>query len=230
MKTKKAALVLYLIAVFVAIIATIMGNDVLLLISKPVVIPAIFFYYLSIKKQIISWLFALVLLLNFIGDSMVLLEFENQTELIMIPYLLSYIILLKFAIEDVRIMKFNSMALCLSLFVFCFLMYIMIALIQLFKDTNPDLVIPVILYGIILAAYGSITVYCYYMKNNSVTFFMIMVALLSIVSDVFYIMFSLIFHFKGFNYFEFAVQLVSYFFIVKYFVLRDNNPLTIKVI
>lgn len=230
MKTKKAALVLYLIAVFVAIIATIMGNDVLLLISKPVVIPAIFFYYLSIKKQKISWLFALVLLLNFIGDSMVLLEFENQTELIMIPYLLSYIILLKFAIEDVRIMKFNSMALCLSLFVFSFLMYIMIALIQLFKDTNPDLVIPVILYGIILATYGSITVYCYYMKNNSVTFFMIMVALLSIVSDVFYIMFSLIFHFKGFNYFEFAVQLVSYFFIVKYFVLRDNNPLTIKVI
>jgi hypothetical protein len=224
MRTRKVALGLYITASFIAVLATMLGNDVLLILSKPVVIPAILFYYLAIKRQQpVSILFLAVLILNFIGDSIVLLELDDQTTIIMIPYFIAYVILLKFAIEDVRKLKFYTSGLLLSAFVFFFLMYIMYALIQLFIDTNRELVIPVIIYGIVLSVFGSVAAYCFYIKNSTFTFYLLMAALLSIVSDVFYMVFSFIFHFQAFNYFEFAVQMISYFFIVKYFVLRKNS-------
>jgi hypothetical protein len=223
MKTREVALTLYFIASIVTVIATVFDNEVLMLLSKPAVIPAILFYYLSIKRdQPVDIYFIMVLVLNFIGDTIALLKIDNETMFLMIPFFLSYLLLLKFAIEDVRKMKFNLTGLILSIFLFCFLMYIMYSLIELFVDTNKELVIPVIVYGSVLGAFASIAVYCFYMKNSTFTFYLLMTALLSIVSDVFYIMFSLIFHFPSFNYFELTVQLFSYFFIVRYFVLRKN--------
>jgi hypothetical protein len=222
MKTKKAALILYVISCLTAIIASFLDIDLLILVSRPTVVPAIFFYYLSIKRKKVDLLFALVLVLNFIGDVIILLEFENSTLILMVPYFLSYLALLKFAIEDTRKIKFNKSGLGLSVFVFSGLMCLMYALIQMFIDAKEGLVIPVIIYGIVLAAFCSLTAYCFYSKNATFTFYMLMTALASVFSDVFYVMFSLIFHFPSFYYFEFAMQLASYFFMVKYFVLRKK--------
>jgi len=223
MRTSKVALMLYMVCSILAVTATIIGNETVVLLSKPAVIPAIFFYYLSVKrKRKVDLYFILVLALSFAGDTIALLKLENETEILMIPFFLSYVLLLKFAIEDVRKMKFNISGVLLSVFVFLFLMYILYSLIELFSDMYADLVVPVIIYGIVLGTFVSIAVYCFYSKNSSFTFYLAMAALLSVVSDVFYIMFSLIFHFPSFNYFELTVQLFSYFFIVKYFVLRKN--------
>jgi len=223
MRTSKVALTLYIVCSILAVVATIIGNETIVLLSKPAVIPAIFFYYLSVKrKRKVDLYFILVLALSFAGDTIALLKLENETEILMIPFFLSYVLLLKFAIEDVRKMKFNISGVLLSVFVFLFLMYILYSLIELFSDMYADLVVPVIIYGVVLGTFVSIAVYCFYSKNSSFTFYLAMAALLSVVSDVFYIMFSLIFHFPSFNYFELTVQLFSYFFIVKYFVLRKN--------
>ena len=223
MRTSKVALMLYMVCSILAVTATIIGNETVVLLSKPAVIPAIFFYYLSVKrKRKVDLYFILVLALSFAGDTIALLKLENETEILMIPFFLSYVLLLKFAIEDVRKMKFNISGVLLSVFVFLFLMYILYSLIELFSDTYADLVVPVIIYGVVLGIFVSTAVYCFYSKNSSFTFYLAMAALLSVVSDVFYIMFSLIFHFPSFNYFELTVQLFSYFFIVKYFVLRKN--------
>ena len=223
MRTSKVALTLYIVCSILAVVATIIGNETIVLLSKPAVIPAIFFYYLSVKrKRKVDLYFIMVLALSFAGDTIALLKLENETEILMIPFFLSYVLLLKFAIEDVRKMKFNISGVLLSVFVFLFLMYILYSLIELFSDMYGDLVVPVIIYGVVLGTFVSIAVYCFYSKNSSFTFYLAMAALLSVVSDVFYIMFSLIFHFPSFNYFELTVQLFSYFFIVKYFVLRKN--------
>jgi len=223
MRTSKVALTLYIVCSILAVVATIIGNETIVLLSKPAVIPAIFFYYLSVKrKRKVDLYFIMVLALSFAGDTIALLKLENETEILMIPFFLSYVLLLKFAIEDVRKMKFNISGVLLSVFVFLFLMYILYSLIELFSDMYADLVVPVIIYGVVLGTFVSIAVYCFYSKNSSFTFYLAMAALLSVVSDVFYIMFSLIFHFPSFNYFELTVQLFSYFFIVKYFVLRKN--------
>jgi uncharacterized membrane protein YhhN len=222
MKTWKVALGLYITASVLAIVATIFDCDTLKLLSIPAVIPAIFFYYLSVKRhQRLDPYIVSILALNFIGDTIVLLEVK-ETEIIMIPYFFSHLLMLRFAIIDVRKIRFNKNGMLLALGIFAFLMYLMYELITLFVDGNPDLFIPVIVYGLVLGSFVSLAGYCYYAKNSTVAFYMAIAALMGVVSDVFYIVFSLIVHFPGFNYFEFSVQMFSYFFIVKYCVLRKN--------
>ena len=221
MKTKKVTLILYIIACVFTVVATMLDDEVMIILSKPVVIPAIFFYYLSEKKlRPVDGLFIILLVLNFIGDTIALMKIENETMYIMVPFFLSYLILLKFTIDDARAISFNLKGIFVSLIVGSFLMYIMYSLIELIIDTNPELIVPVIIYGIILGSFVSIAVYCFYTKNSISTYYLLMAALMSVVSDVFYIVFSLILHFPGFSYFELTVQLFSYFFIVKYFVSR----------
>lgn len=222
MRTWKVALGLYFIASLLATLAAIFDCDTLKLLSIPTVIPAIFFYYFSVKRQQQRDRYLLaILLLNFIGDTIVLLE-VRQTEIIMIPYFISNMLLLRFAILDVQKIRFNKQGLLLSVGIFTFLMYTMYELIALFIDSNRELLYPVVVYGLVLGLFGTLAGYCYYAKNSTTSFYMAIAALMCVVSDVFYIMFSLIFHFPSFNYFEFSVQMFSYFFIVKYAILRKN--------
>lgn len=218
MKTKKIALSVYVIVTIFSVIGKVLNNELLMLLSIPAVIPAIFFYYVSAKKQHgINPYLVLILTLNFVGDTLVLLGIED-TKIIMVPYFISYVLLFRFALFDLKKLRFEKMGMLLSIFIFSFLMYIMYALIQLFVDTNQELVIPVIVYGIVLGSLASFAAYSYYIQNSMASFYLAIAVLVSIVSDVFYIMFSLIFHFPSFNYFEFSVQMISYFFIVRFFV------------
>lgn len=223
MKTEKAALTLYVTASLLAIIATMFEFELLILITRPIVVPSILFYYLSIKEGKANPLFVSVLLLNFIGDTIILLDLENSTLIIMVPYFLSYLLMIKFAIRDVLKIRFNRNGLVLGGVVFGFLMYLLCVLVQLFMDVSEELVIPVIVYGVMLAGYLSMATYCYYSKSSMTMLFLLLTALSGSLSDIFYVLFTLIFHFPGFYYFEFAIQLVSYFFMVKYFVLRESR-------
>lgn len=229
MKTETAALILYLTASLTAVIATMFEFELLILISRPIVVPAILFYYLSIKEGKANPLFVSVLLLNFIGETIILLEIENSTLIIMVPYFLSYLLMIKFAIADVLKIRFNRKGLIIGIVVFGFLMYLLYVLVQLFMDTSEELVIPVIVYGIMLSVYLCMATYCYYSNSSMTMLFLLLTALAGSLSDIFYVLFTLIFHFPGFYYFEFAIQLVSYFFMVKYFVLRENRQSVLVV-
>jgi uncharacterized membrane protein YhhN len=207
----------------VAVLATIINNDLMILLAKPAVIPAILYYYLASKTSKVNWLFISVLVLNFIGDTIVLLQIENQTLIIMIPYFIAYLILFYFSIQDVRKMKFVKSGIMIATLIFCFLMYILYELIQMFADTNPELVIPVVIYGIVLAVFGCLAVYCYYSNIAAFTFYLLMFVITSIVSDVFYMLFHFLFQIPLLNYIEFMLQLVSYYFVVKYFISRRKQ-------
>lgn len=221
MKTETAALILYLTASVTAVIATMFELELLILLSRPIVVPSILYYYLSIKEGKVNPFFVSVLLLNFIGDTIILLEIENSTLIIMVPYFLSYLLMIKFAIADMLRISFNRNGLVIGSVVFGFLMYLLYVLVQLFIDASEELVIPVIIYGVILAGYLFMATYCYFSKSSMTMLFLLLTALAGSLSDIFYVLFTLIFHFPGFYYFGFVIQFVSYFFMVKYFVLRE---------
>ena len=112
MRTKQIALILYVMCCLLAIFAAITDNDMLMLLSKPAIIPAILYYYLTSKTTKVNWILFSVLMLNFIGDTIVLLkpayntnyknivllEIKNQTLIIMIPYFFSYLLLFCFVL------------------------------------------------------------------------------------------------------------------------------------
>lgn len=219
-RTKQVALGLYVLCSLLAVIATIVDDDLMILLVKPAVIPSLLYYYLTTKTGKTNGWFVAVLLLNFIGDTIVLLEIKDQTLIIMIPYFISYLIMLGLVGHDLRKMKFVTSGLVIVSLIFVFLMYVLYQLVQMFADTNPELVVPVIAYGIVLALLGVIGAYNYYCKVAAYTFYLVMYLIASIVSDVFYMLFHFLFEIQLLNYFEFALQLVSYYFVVKYFVSR----------
>lgn len=223
LRTKQVALGLYVFCSVLAVIATIINDDLMILLAKPAVIPAILYYYLTVKTAKVNGLFISVLILNFIGDTIVLLEINEQTLIIMVPYFISYLILFYFSIQDIRKMKFVKSGILITTLIFCFLMYVLHELIQMFVDTNPELIIPVVIYGIVLAVFGCVAVYCYYSKIAAFTFYLLMFVIASIVSDVFYMLFHFLFQIPLLNYIEFTTQLLSYYFVVKYFISREKQ-------
>lgn len=222
MKTRQVALILYLIACSLSVLASIIDNELLMLISKPAIIPAIIYYYLTTKKSSVEPVYIAVLLFNFVGDTIALLKFENQTLLLMIPFFMSYVLILRCIIIDVLKLKWDRTGGFIAVAIFLFLMYVLSELIGMFADTNPELVWPVIIYGIFLGGLSSLSVYCYATKISVHAFFMLMFVLTSVVSDVFYMLFEFIYKISFLNYFEFSAQLFSYYFLVKYFVLRSK--------
>lgn len=224
MKTREIALVWYLLSCSVSVLAAIWNNELLLLVVKPTIIPAIFYYYLTTKKTPVSVLFIFILVFNFIGDTIALLRFENQTLLLMIPFFMGYVLTLIPVAKDVLSRKWDLTGTWISLFIFLFLMYVLYELIPMFSDGNPELVIPVVIFGIVLGLLTTLSVYLYAVSISATSFFMLMFVLTSVVSDVFYMLFSFIYKIPFLNYFEFAAQLFSYYFLTKYFVLRRKSP------
>ncbi|HEX8563472.1 MAG TPA: lysoplasmalogenase family protein [Flavobacterium sp.] len=222
MRTKKPALILYFVACIAAIIAAYLESDTLLLLTKPVVIPAIFFYYLSARKTQRSKLVVFFLALNFIGDTIVLLDLQDPMLILMVPYFLSYLILLYMAIKDIRKVSFDRFGAGIGIFVFLLLLTLIPVLVQSFSYEQQSLAIPIVTYGVILAIYVGLAAYHFYSTASTIGFYMIMSALFCVVSDVFYVMFSMILLFPGLLFFDLGLQLFSYFFIVKYFVLRKD--------
>lgn len=222
MRLEKPALMLYFLACILAITATIIHSEYLLVIAKPIIIPAIFFYYLSAKKCAFNWLYAIFALLAFVGDTIVLLELDNETIYIMVPFIISYVILLYFIIQDVLKLKFDLQGFAIGLFIFSLLMLTAFTLVQFFEEESKFLTIPVIIYGVILGLQAGLAGYHFQGSSSNMSFYLAMSALFNCVSDVFYVIFTLIIHDPKFLSVDIALQVFSYYFVIKYFVLRKN--------
>ncbi len=230
METKKIALFLYIISSFLAIFAIVQKNEALILLTKPAIVPAVYFYYLALNKNNpVNLCFTFILFLNFVGDTIVLLDFKNPVLFVMIPYFLSYLLLIRIAIIDLRKLSFDKIGLFFAVIFFIFMFIITYVIIDVFKSENRNLVIPVIVFALFLSSYGSIAVYCYYCKRNLVFYYLWIFVMISILSDVFYIVYHLVFPFPYFNYFEISMQFLSYFLVVRYFISMSESllPLTL---
>lgn len=223
MRTEKPALTLYFIACILAVLATAIHNEALLIASKPIVIPAIFFYYLSVKKTRFNIWYAIFLVLTFIGDTMVLLDLDNETIYIMVPYILSYVILLSLFGSDVKKLRFSASGLAVAIFVFALLVATAFTLIQFFEDGKSFLAVPVVIYGVILGLQAALAAYHFHLDGSTMSFNMAMTALFNSVSDVFYVIFTLVItDFPEFWPIDVALQIFSYYFVIRYFVLRKS--------
>ncbi|RZJ63301.1 MAG: hypothetical protein EOO50_17140 [Flavobacterium sp.] len=221
MKTEKPAIILYFTACILAVIATAIKSETLLIFTKPIVIPAIFFYYLSIKKTKFNVWYGVFLLLTFAGDTIVLLDLKNETIFIMVPFILSYIILLCFITADVKRLRFSWPGLATGLFAFGLLIVAAFTLIHFFSAESKALTVPVIIYGVILGLQAGLAAYHFHVSSTNMSFYLAMTALFNCVSDVFYVIFTLIIiDFPEFQSLDIALQIFSYYFVIKYFALR----------
>ncbi len=221
MKIKKGiSFYIYLIASLLGVLAVVLDNEILMILTKPTIIPAIVFYYFSKNKKPVSLYLLTILLIYFVSDAITLLEFNNSMLYIIILDFIPYLLLLKFVVEDSVEVRITKMGYLMGNISFLILMICMYVLVISLTVANNDFVIPIIAYGIILAIYVAFGVCNYFSTFQKDALSILLAALLGLFSDVIYVVISMINSNLALNYIEFAFQIASYYFIVSYFINR----------
>jgi hypothetical protein len=231
MESKNAPVYLFIIASFFALVATIIDNEWLMILSKPMIIPSLFIHYSISEKKETSIELLVVLLIYFISDAITLIHIENSTLYIMILDYIPYILLLKVVIQDAVKSGFCINKFGLGIVLFGLLMSAMYFLLDSLVNQDPDFVFPIISYGIILGLYVTVSSYNYFKTGFSdAASFIFVAAVFGLIADVIFVITNMVFSVNALSYIEFAFQIISYFYIVAYFVNRDKMHLSTELI
>jgi len=229
MKTKTIAYYLYFITCITALVAIVIDNEFLLLIAKPIIIPAVYFYYLT-KAKTVNFFFTLVVLLSFVGDTVILLKISDPL-FVMVPYYLSYLILIGFIVSDiVRIPSVNLTNVLLSLLVLSGHALMLYLVLDLQTINGRKFIVPFSIYGVTLSLMVTLSAYNYLADKSISGFYMLIGCGCCLVSDVFYVMYNEHFHFPILTYINSAMQFFTYIFLVKYILNRKTKRMVKPVV
>lgn len=222
----KPALLLYFVACTVFMFAVVMNNSNLMLVSKPVIVPAIFFYYLQEKKVRFNWSFVLIIMLSFIGDMIVLIDLPDFFVLIVSVFLIAYLFFLKGLVDDlvvIRLRIINKTHLFALLICVFFLIYLLISMIDVLMEAKTENMYLMVFYGITLVAIGTIASLNYIIRPSRYTTFMIFTSLSFVFSDIFYILKKDFLEIEILSYLNNFTQIISYYYLTKYYLLKDSR-------
>lgn len=227
MDKSKPALILYTIAVVVYVSSVAFHWDsVFTFLFKPIITPAIFFYYWQESDGKIKLLPSLVIWLFYIGDMMILIEYEDILVPLMLLNLVAYLLIGYYLTKDllrINNPEISSYVILIVCIVFAFLLSLLYAALTLVfnaSDSNYGLLS---VYGITLVLLGIETVVYYILKNNSAGFFLSMGVLTLVICDLFYVLYNYYAKLEVFIVINVSCQALSFYFIVKYFLHRDSH-------
>lgn len=226
MKTSKIALITYLVCCFLAIIADVFRLEGLKLFTIPLIIPALFFYY-YIETKKLNFLVCSFFVFNFFGDSVGLMNFENEFEFIMFPFFVSNIIIIFLMIKNLEKFKFNLLNIISLLIITSFLLYVWIFVVNLFVFSDLSIKYQVVTFGFSLFSMVALASYNIIWRINNSNLYLMVYGTCVMLSDVFYIIFNFQNQLVVLDYIHFASQLFSYLFFIKYMLLKENNVVNI---
>jgi hypothetical protein len=216
MKTNKPSLFLYLFASIFAVIGIVIENDLITLLMKPMIVPAILYYYIQVKKGKINWLFLIILVSSFTSDMLVLFDLPNGNIPIALLNMFCYLIFINFAIKDISLkyvsnIKFFYFALIV---IGCFIiLYDILGLMSGLDDFSNNLYI---IYGIVLCVLASIIGFNHLNQESNKTFYALIMCICFITTDVFYAVYNFFINLEVFLILNVTVQFASYYYMVKY--------------
>lgn len=217
---------MYFIACVFYMMGVMMDNNEIMLVAKPVIVPAIFFYYLQEKKIKFNWTYALITILFFTGDMIVLIDSDNLFILVIAVFFLAYLFFLKGLVDDlvtIRLQFINKTHLFALLICVFFLIYLLISIVDVLIENKTENLGLIVLYGIVLVSIGTLASLNYITKPSRYTTFMILASLSFVISDVFYILKKDFLEIAILDYLNNFTQIISYYFVTKYFILKDSN-------
>jgi len=222
MKTSKIPLYIYFICCFFAIISDIFKLEGLTLFTFPLILPSLFFYYFIETKKI-SVLVCLFLAANFIGDSIGLMDFDNEIYYIIPPFFISNLIMVIVMLKNIEKFKFNVLNIISLVIIGSFLSYILYTVEELFSFGEGHIQIQVGIFGVLLILLALLASYNVIWKINSSNLFLMFSASCVVISDTFYIIFNFQNQLFVLDSIHFTCQILSYFFFIKYILLREEK-------
>lgn len=220
----KPALILYFSVIILFMVSLVLKMDELTLLTKPVIIPSIFFYYTQ-KKENINWFYVLMLFIFFAGDMIVLIDFENSFRIIVPMFIVSYSLFLKSLVDDSMGISLNEIksshlfALLLCLFL---LLYLFISSLDLLMEIERGSIWFLVVYGTVLLMAGLLSSLNYIIKPSRLSLLMTLTTLCFVVSDVFFVLKKYFLEVEILDYISNLMQALSYFFLTHYYLQKDR--------
>jgi len=225
MKDSKPSLILFLVSAVMTIISRVLEHEMMTLIFKPIVVPAIFYYYLQTKTRRTNFWFAFALWLFFVGDMIMIIFPDYDIVYVMVCGLVSYFILTLFAVADKEKFKFTAFNVGFVLVLLALLGYILFTILHLNAQSIVNNYFIYLAYGIILILLVTVSTINYLTQSNQAFMYLCTMSLCFLVSDLFYAINMFMFGTKLplIDHINLFAQFMAYFFMVKYFNARRRK-------
>ncbi|MGX7666161.1 lysoplasmalogenase family protein [Flavobacterium pedocola] len=227
----KPALILYFSVTILFMVSLVFNMEELALLTKPVIIPSIFFYYMQKKKGNLNWYYFICSLIFFVGDMLVLVDAEHAFQIIVPIFIVAYSLFLKVLIDDsmqIRLSEIRSPHLFAILLCLFLLLYLFISSLDLLMDIQERSIWLLVIYGTVLLLIGFLSSLNYIIKPTRLSLLMILTTLCFVISDVFYVLNKYFLEVNMLDYISNFAQALTYFFLTRYFLLKDQYRKILK--
>ena len=222
MKVKSILLILYFTICLATILFEIRNQSMLVVHAKLFIIPIISIYYLVVCNYKIKFIKGLILCFCFIGQNFVIL-FPNDSAIgSLLGFLLANLLLLFLVFQEfkkLRLKKTDMIPILISLLLICLTCITVMSLE--YEKIKIDFSL-YNLYAIILSTLCFFTVN-YYIKKGSYAFFNLVLMISCFVfSDIFFMLNYFYLKIPVFSLIAVITQVLSYFFMINYFIESDK--------
>lgn len=224
MKITRLALFLYCLFVVVSTLANFMEWNGLKLLTKPLVIPALTFFYLGNVKKV-TLLPALFLFFCFIGDAVALMDFDGEILYLMGPFFCANLIVAIMAWQVREKWSWDAFNGLSILVAFIFLLYLWKTVVSFFEDDATPMQAYVGIFGLSLVVMNTITAFNCICRMRLSHLFLLLAAVAILVSQVFYVIYNFEFRLVVLDTIHFICQNLSYLFLVLFVMHVPSNNL-----
>lgn len=220
MKDSTPSLVLYAIASILVIIAKVFGFELLMLAVKPMVVPAIYYYYLQTRTTRVNLWFSIAIWLFFIADMLMLILGQSGILWIMGCGIASYLIMVLFAVQDTRQVRPSVFNIAFVIALITLLCYLLVTILSLNMEPINENYIFYTIYGVVLIMLVTVCTFNYLNFTTQNFLNLCLMSLCMLLSDLFYSLNRFVVPLPILDHINLFAQFMSYYFMVSYFNTR----------
>jgi len=177
MNKLNSALLIFILVSILDIIGILFRIPILVQIFKPfILLSLIALYSLSVSEKNKVYIFALVF--SFFGDVFLMFEGEQFFIIGLVSFLIAHILFIKIVIERIRNLSISKIAFASIPFLLIFGL-----IIYTLKDTLNEMLIPVMVYGLTIATFGTVSMIQFSISKSKRDLLMLNGAVVFMISD-----------------------------------------------
>ncbi len=224
MKLNKILLTLFVFFTLTCFVGIIFDNENIFMVGKTIVFPCILFYYFDQMKKI-NYLFLLIMIIFYIADLIIVADFDNKTLYLEVLLNTNHFLILYLAIKNIEIKPLDYQILFFTIFMFFLGMSIQYLVYDLMQVKYPELALRILLSGILVAIFNSISLYNYLRRNCFVYYYFGFACLSMGLMYAFFNVYKYSFDLQLLRLLSLSFKLIAYFLFVKYMIAKEKRDL-----
>jgi uncharacterized membrane protein YhhN len=207
---KKIAFFVFILVSILDIIGIIFKVEGLLYVFKPFIMLSLLFLYTRSVFETNKW-YTTALIFSLFGDVFLMYSGQLPFKIGLISFLIAHILFIKIVLHRIEKVSFSSILIAVIPFGTFLLL-----LVFTIKDSLGELLMPVIIYGFVISAFGTVSLIGYLETKSNKSMWMFIGAIVFMVSD------SILAINKFYHSIEiFGVLIMGTYVIAQYFIYRS---------